>query len=57
MRFLVHVKIQPDAPQEEIAEQLPAEQARFAELVEQGVISKSKSNGRSKWSAYRNARG
>ncbi len=30
MRFLVHVKIQPDAPQEEIAEQLPAEQARFA---------------------------
>lgn len=40
MRFLVHVKIQPDAPQEEIAEQLPAEQARFAELVEKGVITK-----------------
>lgn len=38
MRFLVHVRIQPDAPQQEIDEQLPAEQARFAELVAEGVI-------------------
>ncbi|WP_028401905.1 muconolactone Delta-isomerase family protein [Ectobacillus panaciterrae] len=39
MRFLVHVKIDPSASEEEIAELLPAEQTRFAELVEQGLIN------------------
>ncbi|KQO00595.1 muconolactone Delta-isomerase family protein [Paenibacillus sp. Leaf72] len=39
MRFLVHVKIDPAASKEEIAELLPAEQTRFAELVEQGLIN------------------
>lgn len=38
MRFLVHVKIKPTTTEKEIAEGLPAEQARFAELVEQGLI-------------------
>lgn len=39
MRFLVHVKIDPTAPKEEITALLPAEQARFAELVEEGLIN------------------
>ncbi|MOA50502.1 hypothetical protein D3C78_1735220 [compost metagenome] len=39
MRFLVHVKMDPSASEEEIAERLPAEQTRFAELVEQGLIN------------------
>ncbi|ODP27144.1 hypothetical protein PTI45_03465 [Paenibacillus nuruki] len=38
MRFLVHVRIRPDAPQHEIEALQPAEQARFAELVELGFI-------------------
>ncbi|MBE0339663.1 muconolactone Delta-isomerase family protein [Paenibacillus sp. 23TSA30-6] len=38
MRFLSHVKIKPTTTEEEINELLPAEQARFAELVEQGLI-------------------
>ncbi|ALP37441.1 hypothetical protein E4V51_16435 [Paenibacillus sp. 28ISP30-2] len=38
MRFLVHVKIKPTTTEKEIVELLPAEQARFAELVEQGLI-------------------
>ncbi|MNH89639.1 Muconolactone delta-isomerase [compost metagenome] len=39
MRFLVHVKIDRSAPEEEITELLPAEQTRFAELMEQGLIN------------------
>ncbi|MFS2247571.1 muconolactone Delta-isomerase family protein [Bacillus sp. A31] len=39
MRFLGHIKIDPSATEEEIAELLPAEQTRFAELVEQGLIN------------------
>lgn len=38
MRFIVHLKIEPTTTKEEIAELLPAEQARVAELMEQGLL-------------------
>ena len=38
MRFIVHIKIEPTTTKEEITKLLPAEQARFAELVEQGLL-------------------
>lgn len=38
MRFIVYLKIEPTTTKEEIAELLPMEQARAAELVEQGIL-------------------